>query len=225
MKEISILLPSLRKELLEKRIEQWNLTNSNINFELVVVSPFEVKGDNVLWIRELNRKGSVNATNIAYAFSSADYVTYFSDDVKPTKDCLKNMLDFMNIEKYISLGAFKMETLNGREIGPFGAYNKFYACYGCIHKKDLEILNNILFRPEFLYSWADIDLSLRVWDKKGEVKKCNNAAVIPEQIEDEIYKSHRNTFQNDFNTFVNFWHSKFGKDMEKIDGVINRRLK
>jgi GT2 family glycosyltransferase len=226
-KKISLLLPSLREELVKKRIKQWNKTNSNVDFEIVLVSPFEIKEENVFWIKENKCNGSVDATNVAYAFSRGEYVIYFSDDVEPTKDCLKNMLEFMEKQnKTPFLGAFKMiNDFTGREIGPFGCYNMFYACYGCVSKESLRILNNILFNPKLLYSWADIDLSLRIYDKKGEVKKCDEAIVIPHQIEDEIYKSHRNTFENDFNIFADIWHRKLGKNLPKVHGEINKKIR
>lgn len=225
-KEVSILLPSLRKDLVNQRIAEWATNNPTVNYELIIVSPFEVSGYNVTWLKENDRKGSVHATNIALNTALGNYIIYFSDDVAPTKNCLRHMLDFMKAqEKHPFLGAFKMIFKNNRQIGPFGAYNRLYACYGCISKEDLFSLSNILFRPEFLYSWGDIDLSLRIWEKDGEVKICEEAVVIPQQVEDDIYLAHRNTFKNDFETFANKWHKKLGAGMERKDGAINRRLK
>jgi hypothetical protein len=227
-KKISILLPSLREKLVKQRILDWQLTNSTIDYELVIVSPFEIKDEKVLWLKDNPPfKGSVFATNVAQSFARGDYLVYFSDDVLPSKNCLKNMLDFMETDKKkLLLGSFKMIQKNTtKEIGPFGAYDLLYACYGCISKENLLKLNNILFNPIFLYSWADIDLSLRIWGKMGGVKICENAVVIPQQVEDEIYTAHRNTFQKDFESFVNIWHNKLGKNIEKKDGLINKKLK
>jgi hypothetical protein len=101
-----------------------------------------------------------------------------------------------------------------------------YACYGCISKADLISLSNILFKPAFKYSWCDIDLSLRVWEKKGEVKICDNAVLIPEQVEDELYKKHRReTFQEDIDIFLSFWHKKLGEGIERKHDAVNKRLK
>ncbi len=221
----SILLPSLRENLLKQRIIDWANTNPDEEYELVVVSPFKVQDPSVLWIKEKEKSNSVIATNVAHSYANGDYLVYFSDDVIPGKDCLKNMRKFIESqEKKPFLGAFKMISQNGKEIGPFGSYDKLYACYGCISTKDIKLVDEIIFSPEFQYSWADIDLSLRIWEVGGEVKVCQDAIVIPNQIEDDIYKAHRNTFQTDFNNFTYLWHDKLGKGMERQEGLINRRL-
>jgi hypothetical protein len=119
--------------------------------------------------------------------------------------------------------AFKMETPTGKEIGPFGAYNRLYACYGCMDYTTTIQLGGYLSK-DFRDSWADIDISLRCWEKGGIVSICQNAIVIPRQIEDDIYKTHRQRFQDDFEVFLSKWHDKLGQGMERKDGVVNRRL-
>lgn len=227
-KEVSILLPSLREKLVNQRIGEWANTNEyNVDYEIILVSPFQVLGSKITWIKDNPPfRGSVHATNLACGIAQGEYVIYMSDDVKPTKGCLRNLLDFMKEERnHPFLGAFKMLNSNNKEIGPFGVYNRLYSCYGCISKEDLMNLNGILFKPQFKYSWVDCDLSLRVWEKQGEVKICDNAILFPEQVNDEVYNSHRNTFQDDFNTFVSIWHNKLGEGMERKDGLINKKLK
>lgn len=227
MKDITIIIPSLREKLLLRRLVEWDQTNFNVDYEIIAVSPFPVVSGKVTWLRDDPPfRGSVNATNKGISIAQGKYIVYMSDDVKPTKGCLRFMIDFMDEQKvHPFLGAFKMIRPNGGEIGPFAVYNRLYSCYGCISKDDLMILFNTLFKPAFKYSWADCDLSLRVWEKEGEIKICNNAIVIPEQENDEVYNSHRNTFNDDFNTFLGFWHKKLGANLERKDGVINKRLK
>ena len=161
--EISILLPSLRPELVNKTIKEFEFTNSNTRYEIVVVSPFEVLGSKVKWIKEIEQFGSVYATNTSLTFSQANYVVYFSDDVSPTKDCLRYMLNLVSSHLSPFIGAFKMQTQSAKEIGPFGAYNRLYACYGCLHRNTINLLGQ-LFHSDFKYSWADIDLSLKCWE-------------------------------------------------------------
>jgi hypothetical protein len=223
-KEISILLPSLRPEALAKSIQEFADTNSNVDYEIVVVSPFEVKGTNVVWIKEETPKGSVLATNIAYSNSCGEYKMYFSDDVSPTKGCLRNMINFMNTKESPFVGAFKMIRPNGGEIGPFGAYNRLYACYGCVNGTTISKLNG-LFDSSFEYSWVDIDLSLRCWLANGKVEICKDAIVIPRQIDDELYRSHRgDSFNRDVETFLNKWHSILGEGYIRNHEAVNKRL-
>jgi GT2 family glycosyltransferase len=135
------------------------------------------------------------------------------------------MLDFIKTKHTPFVGAYKMVNSNGKEIGPFGAYKKLYACYGCISKEDLLLVGDILFKPSFKYSWGDIDLSLRVWEKGGKVEVCNQATIIPQQVNDDIYKEHRkNYFNKDEEMFLGYWHKKFGEGYERKGSSVNRRL-
>lgn len=225
---ISILIPSLRETLLRQKITEFAFTNPTTRYEIVVVSPFEIKESNVIWIKDSAPfRGSVKATNQALGSARGEYVMYFSDDVSPTKDCLKNMTEFLksremsNINPFV--GAFRMNKPNGSQIGPFKVFNKLYACYGCISRKSLLKLNNILFKGNFLYSWCDCDFSLRVWELGGKVEVCQNAIVIPKQIEDEIYLNHRKTFNNDFEIFANLWYPKLGQNIAREIGSINHK--
>ena len=225
-KELSIIIPSLREKLLLKRLSEWEKTNLNIDFEVIVISPFQVLGGRITWMQEIVSKGSVYATNLGARIAQGEYIMYMSDDVKPTKGCLRNMLDFMKEQEiHPFLGAFKMIRPNNEEIGPFAAYSKLYACYGCINRQDLMLMNDVLFKPSFKYSWGDIDLSLRIWEKKGEVKICNNAILIPEQENDNIYKEHRKlTWQQDVDTFLGIWHGRLGAGLERTDSAVNKKL-
>ena len=222
--EISVLLPSLRPELLSRTVKEFSETNSDVNYEIIVVSPFEVKTDRVIWVKEDKSEGSVVATNRAYTNSRGDYVMYFSDDVSPTKDCLKNMLSFMKTKKTPFVGAFKMINPNGKEIGPFGAYKKLYACYGCLNVETVLQLGGV-FSSIFEYSWCDIDLSLRCWLTNGKVEICQDASVMPRQINDDIYKAHRgSSWDRDVEAFLNKWHSIYGNGIPREQGTVNRRL-
>jgi len=220
---ISILLPSLREQVVKARIKDFEYTNPDFNYEIIVVSPFKVEGNKVIWIQEHSKSNSVSATRIAYYFSKADYIIYFSDDVIPTIFCLENIYNFIKQKEDPFIAAFKMITPSGKEIGPFGTYDKLYACYGCLSKNTIDKIGGF-WPSDFLYSWADIDMSLRCWEIGGKVEICQNAVVIPNQIEDEVYKEHRNTFQQDFQVFLKKWHHKLGRNLPEEIRMINKRI-
>jgi len=225
MKEVSILLPSVRPEALKLTINGFKATNDDVDYEIVVCSQFEAEGHKVKWVSEgPERLGSVSATNKCFHNSEGEHVIYFSDDVHPTYGCLKTMLDFVKERKDPFIGAFRMLNSNGRDIGPFGAYNKLYACYGCLSRYTVKKLG-MLFHPGFMYSWVDIDLSLRCWETGGSVEICDEAIMMPRQIEDEFYKEHRAKYWDaDVDTFFELWHGKLGEGYNKIEGEVNRRL-
>jgi hypothetical protein len=123
------------------------------------------------------------------------------------------------------IGAFKMTHPNGVQIGPFGCYDRLYACYGCLSKDTVYFLGNI-FHKDFMYSWGDIDASLKCWTNNGSVEICQDACVIPRQIDDEIYREHRSKYwEQDVETFLNKWHPILGTGYERNPDKINRRLR
>jgi len=220
---ISILLPSVRPEAVKQTIREFAETNPGFDYEIVVVSPFEVQGENVIWVEEREPLGSVSATFMAYVHSRGKYVIYFSDDVTPGQNCLTEMYNFMEQHPAPFIGAFKMMD-STREIGPFGAYDKLYACYGCLSRETISKLDGF-FDTQFLFSWADIDISLRCWEIGGKVEICHTAVVYPHQIHDDVYKNHREKYWNsDVNQFFDIWHEKLGKDLPRFDGAVNKRL-
>lgn len=225
MKEISILLPSLRPEAVKQRIKEFAQTNSDVDYEIIVVSPFEIeKGEKVRWLKvDYNSSiGSVGATQLAYLFSESDFVMYFSDKVFPTKNCLKEMLKFVYYKINPFIGAFKMVRPNGEEIGAFKCYNKLYACYGCMSKETIKLMGKF-FDVKFNHNWADIDISLRCWEAGGRVEVCQTAIVKPIQHhQDDIYKKHRKkTWNEDVEYFLNKWHDKLGKGIERKPECVN----
>lgn len=222
--ELSILLPSLRKELAERTIREFAQNNLNCNYEVIVVSPFEIEGERVRHVFEGDKQlGSVQATRLAYKYAQSPYIMYFSDDVSPANNCLNNMLEFVKSKSEPFIGAFKMMQGN-KEIGPFGAYGRLYACYGMLSKDTIDAIGGF-FNSQYMYSWVDIDMSLRCWESKGKVEICDYAIVYPRQIEDDIYIKHRKeTWSQDVDTFMKLWHGKLGEGLEQIEGKVNRRL-
>ena len=76
-----------------------------------------------------------------------------------------------------------------------------------------------------MYSWCDIDLSLRCWDKGGTVEIWKDACVAPKQIEDDLYKMHRKDYwKHDVDTFFELWHDRLGQGLPREEGTVNRRL-
>jgi hypothetical protein len=72
-----------------------------------------------------------------------------------------------------------------------------------------------MFDVEYEYSWTDVDLSLRCWMSGGTVEVCQNAFVVPRQINDDIYKEHRSKYwDQDVKTFLDKWQKILGEKYE-----------
>lgn len=255
---VLIIVPSLRINAAKRLIKEFTETNDDINYLLVFACPFNITGHKTTFVKtpnplaiedQLKGCGSVWATNVVLERYSAPYIMYFSDDVSPTVGMLRRAIDMIDLDedRDTTLFSFNMMQSNGRQIGPFGAYGKLYACYGIltrsllkrlIQNTTIEELGNRedivflmeetrLFDNRFQYSWADIDLSLRVWElPRGKVELMYNNYVIPKQIEDDVYAYHRQSkiWNQDVETFLSIWHEKLGAGYERNTDIINRKL-
>ena len=157
---ISVLMPSIREDLVKQRIEEF----SSSACELIVVSPFEVRGRNVVWVKEEFPLGTVQATNLAYKHAKGDYICYLSDCSFVPEDSLLKMKDFVTDNM---IGAFKI--INDGINAPQWAINgKMYACWGMIKRSTIEALDG-LFDERYKGYYADPDLAMRLWDAGRQV--------------------------------------------------------
>jgi len=215
MAEISIILPSLRPEMVLKRINEFSVTNPGADYEIVVVSPFAVKGDRVVHIEE-EPMGCVHAHNTAYKNSSGKYIAYWGDRATPTANCLSEMLNFIKSNTDPFIGSFRLkDDKRGRERTQWAIYGKLFAAFGCASRKTIEIAGGY-FDPIFKAWWVDPDLCLRAWERGGKVKICPNAWITIDISSDKIAGDNWSKyFLKDQETFFNRWHNKLGRGIKK----------
>ena len=222
MPEISIILPSLREKEVLERIKEFEITNGNFDYEIIVVSPFLVKGKKVIHIFEDKPRGVPLAYNSGYKDSSGQYICWWSDDISPTKNCLLNMVNFLKTKKPPFIGAFRIKDKKGIEHSQWKVYGKLYACWGSTSRKTINIIGKF-FDPIFKCYFADPDLSLRVWEKRGEVEVCPDAWIISHGLIDKIREENqRKYFSQDFETFLNRWHEIFGEGLKRDFYSVNK---
>jgi len=221
--EISILIASLREEELKKRLKEYNNLDIKTDYEIIVVSPFEVIHPKVKWIKEEEIRGNVYAMEQAYQNSRGNYIMYFADDISPVEGSIDLMYKFIKDKTEPFLGAFKMIGLDYNEQQPWGINGKLYACYGAISRKSIELIGGF-FDTSFKHSWCDPDLSLRVWEK-GNVEKSLVAMVINNQITDNIHINNTKLyFDIDTKTFLHKWHKKLNIPLNTYWHSFNKEL-
>src|SRR5690348_2140805 len=97
MPKLSIILPSVFPDDVAATIKSFAESTKSLDYEIVVVSPFEVAHPRVVWIREANPRGNVAANVEAFRHVSGDFVVAAADDtvVRPGWDelAIKNFLD------------------------------------------------------------------------------------------------------------------------------------
>jgi glycosyltransferase involved in cell wall biosynthesis len=208
---ISILLPSLRGPAAKACIEAFGQTQTGVDYEIILVAPFEITDPRVRCILETKPRGVVAAMNRAFVAAKAPVVAFWADDAKPLPGCLQAMLDMLNALPGTldgtnpTLGAFRMRYPNRAEAEQWTVYDRLYACFGAIRKIDASLAGG-LFDHCFKSYWADPDLAMRIWNLGGQVKLCKDAFVEIDQIQDNLAKeNHAARFALDYQTFARAW--------------------
>jgi len=215
--EVSIILPSLRPDAVRQRIKEFAATNGDVDYEIIVVSPFILKEDRVVHIYEEKPLGTIHAHNIAYGRSSGEYIIPWSDDALPTPKCLSNMLTFVKSHRGPIIAAFRLKDKQGRELALWCVYGKPIAAWGCLSKKTINLIGGY-YDTAYKSYWADPDMCLRAWGKRVKVKACPNAWVVMDHIMDSVRTDSWNKYlAQDTETFLNRWHNKLGKGIARSD--------
>src|SRR5689334_2533687 len=79
--KISLTLPSVFPDDLNRTLDMIYATTRTLDYEIVVVSPFEVAKPRVTWVREDEPRGNVPAQAAAFEHATGDFVVALSDDV------------------------------------------------------------------------------------------------------------------------------------------------
>jgi hypothetical protein len=189
---VSISLPSLRPDSVSQRIADWAETNKKIDYELVVVSPFEVAGPNVVHVPELEPKGAIYGQYAAYEHCQGDYIVWMSDDAIPDRECLINMVNFVKAHPDPFIGVFRIHEggKKGEERGRSVMYGKDFACWGCASRKTIDMIGGY-FDPIYHALFGDPDLSLRCWKAGGRVEVCPTSWITHRDVLDQLKGGYR----------------------------------
>ena len=210
MPELSILLPSIRPDLARRCIEEFALLADEVDFEVVLVSPFKIQLPRVVHLLEIEKSGVIHAMNEAYSAASAPYIVLWSDDARPLPGCLDKIMHFVRMHPTPMLAGFRKRDELGRESEQWSVFGRLYVGWLCAAKETIESAGG-LFDPSFRNYWADPDLSLRVHRLGGHVAVCPDAWIEITQVADEVKQANLSaTFDRDTQTFFAKWQELLG---------------
>ncbi|MHB8124404.1 MAG: glycosyltransferase family 2 protein [Desulfitobacteriaceae bacterium] len=216
--EISVILPTLRPEKAWKCIENIASSSEGINYEVVVVSPLNMRDllvgckgyQRIIFVLEKNKEGSCKANTLGYENATGKYIFALADDHRLGQDCLKNLLEFMRPHDHERFLA------GARCYGVYGAapecktYGFYYAFNPCIQKNVVKHVGGF-YDPYYKSYYGDPDLSMRVWHSGGKVELCPDAWVeFHNEFDDVDFESHDDYAERDFNAFFKRWHPIYG---------------
>lgn len=170
---ISIILPSIRPELIARTID--NIMQSTYrDFEIIVIADYSIDCE---WPEQVHwwvakREGTVAAINAGHKKAKGDYYLLFNDESRLHPEALKELV-------YFSMGRTAIITPEHHPYFPFFYYKKFFAAFPFVSKEVLTILcnNEYILDPQYKCFYSDPDLSLRAWERGIPVLTCEAAQL------------------------------------------------
>lgn len=210
--KLSLVLPSIFPNAFKRTLDKIVATTRNVDYEVLAVTPFEVAGANVRWIREDTPKGVIHAHATAYEHMAGDILVALSDDallVDAWADgALASLIEQETHSASVCLGLHQTNLIVGTV---FGIYYPFYAV---IRKQVLERVGGY-YDPAYIAHFADPDLALRVWRGGGRCVRTEWPLIerVPRQGGESVDPPAKSgtTRQRDLATFVARWGTVYGQ--------------
>lgn len=210
MAKFSIILPTLRRELLTQTIHCIRENSVSHKIEMVVVSPFETDGDDIVNVLELEQKGNCTAHASGYNRATGDIIVAMTDDHLPMPGWLDGVENIINEKE--SLDFPFLGGLHRPYCPYFGTvYGLYYAYFPVMSRRSVEAVGG-WFSTDYRAHFGDSDLALRVWAAGGRCELMPGHRLLQNPAEDpETESTHKSTsLVNDFKTFTGKYHKAFG---------------
>jgi hypothetical protein len=217
--DISFILPSNRDHnLFSKRV----INNINsLNFqgkthEIIVVSPNEISGENVIFLKETgNKMGCVNAYNEGYNVSNGNYIILCSDDHFFDKDA-PSIIDILESEMFENK-KYKIICLptnfhGSCQLPDYCNSSGIIARYPVFKRETVnEYLNGFIYHPKFKHHYPDNWLGYWM-DEQGEptieydqfnmITFNNSCDKIHDEYDENIFKELINKNKEGYKNYV-----------------------
>lgn len=210
--KISITLPSIHPDALPGAIANINATTRN-EHQIIVVSPFEARGDNVQWIEERRSEGPNFAHYMGAGLASGEFITAMVDDWHYVDGWDEIVIaDYEKREEYGANLLMGVRYTTDDMIGTnFGIY---YATFPFMRRRLMTKYSWLT--PEYRVGFGDSDFSMRVWMSGGRVEFSEQALLYPVlgsdgKPIDGARKKDRLFTDDDMNLFLSRWAPRYGK--------------
>ena len=167
---ISVLLPSVRPGNLPWSMGTVSAAASGIRYEIVVVADFGPEQyPYTKWIVD-ERKGPIDAIQLAYAASEGEYLFVFNDESRLEPGALASL--------YYAALTDPRRVLTPYHVPPFGFeyYGLPFAAFPFVRRDVIQELGG-LFDPAYKAFYADPDFSMRAHAKRIPVETIQSAVI------------------------------------------------
>jgi glycosyltransferase involved in cell wall biosynthesis len=199
MKELSILLPSIRPRMFKNCMNSIHLNTRDVDYE--VIAAHDV-GD------------LYDVINKSYAKASGKYVSLLCDDCEVHPGWARKMIDLLEKKPKLTMGTpvvFSNRAGVIRTERDIIYKDKPCSIFPFFRKCDVDDMFGFMFDyPRFKRFYGDIDLSLRFWGYGGSVEKCEDSEITVYFIRDQIKKDALNKyFKDDEDSYNSQWNARF----------------
>ena len=207
---VSVLLPSIRETLVKEALEELSEAEPNLDYEVLVASPFYVTGPRVVWVSEHTFLGPTIAAYYAYKYSTGKYIVTWAEDLCLTEYCITDTLKLLQDRESTAV-AFNLPSNSH-----FYIYNLLYARWGIYPKELLERAGGFVHSC-FRYDWGDADLGLRIHEVGGSIVPgpINSYIDTKPEILSSSLELRGSLFISSTEEFLDRWHSKYGGDIPR----------
>lgn len=208
--KVSMTLPSLQPVMLDRCLRSIFATvPASLDFEIIIVAPYEVTGPHIKWIPEDTPRGNCYAHQVAWLHSTGDYIVTLSDDYIFDAPWLEKALDRI-IEKEKSHFPFSVGLHQGGDVvgTVFGIY---YPYFPVMSRRTIETIGGY-FSTDYIAHFGDVDMALRIWAAGGRCEVCLDTRIIglihTEQMPETKLRSLAQ--MQDLDTFLKRWKPFYG---------------
>jgi len=218
---VSVLLPSIRQDSARRVVELFDQTQGAFDYEIVLVSPFEILHPRVVNVLETERGGVVRAMGAALAAAASEHIVLWSDDALPAPGCLEAIHRFVVDKPSPFVAGFSKRERSGRVNEQWSVYSKLYVGWLCASRRTIAEVGGLL-DPVYKNYWSDPDFCMRIWDAGGSVAVCPDAWIEIDQIDDVVKSGNLSaSFDLDTRVFFDRWHGKYGRGRPRVWWRIN----
>lgn len=214
---ISITLPSIYPEACVQALRNIEQTTRG-PYEVIVVSTLEVRGPNVVWIEEAERRGCAYAHHEASRYAIGDYLVPFADD-----HAFVDGWDEIAIKEFENRRSAPFALgLRGAHSGHVGTnFGIYYSYFPMMRREDVARVGWI--SPDYRLGFGDSDLAMRVWDAGGRCEFSSQGLICPtvddhRKGDDGARAEGAGWAATDRELFLVRWAGKYGRGWP-LDGI------
>jgi GT2 family glycosyltransferase len=172
MSEITVLLPTIRPQLVARAIASIGPAAAGISYEVIVITDGAIPPvcDQAVTLVYRERRGPIDAINAGLAVATGEYIFVFNDESTLDPEALAVLYREATNDPAVILTPRHLPTFN------FSYYGRPFAAFPFVHRDVIDVLGG-LFDPAFLAFYADPDFSMRAHAAGIPIRTVDNAVI------------------------------------------------